>query len=181
MNKVLLIVDVQNAFLDAKWGNRNNPDAERNIKTILTEWRRREFEVIFIQHISEKPDSLFYVDNESCNIQDIIKPVNTERIFTKNVNSAFIGTSLENHLKNKDIKEVVITGLTTPHCVSTTARMSGNLGFKTYVISDATAAFGLTDQTGTYVDADTIHNISLATLHNEFANVLSTNDLLKRI
>lgn len=58
----------------------------------------------------------------------------------------FIGTHLEEYLKQHTIGNVVITGLTTPHCVSTTSRMSGNLGFNTYLISDSTAAFGLTDQ-----------------------------------
>ncbi|WP_183186860.1 cysteine hydrolase family protein [Anoxybacteroides rupiense] len=49
-------------------------------------------------------------------------------IIQKNGNSAFIGTKPEQYLKDHDINHVVITGLTTPHCVSTTARMSNNLG-----------------------------------------------------
>src|SRR5690625_5603085 len=89
-----------------------------------------------------------------------------------------IGTNLEELLKTKEISTVVITGLTTPHCVSTTTRMSGNLGFKTYLISDATAAFGLKDQNNKYYDAEIIHNISLATLHDEFATVLTTDQLI---
>ncbi len=101
-----------------------------------------------------------------------------EVIITKKVNSDFIGTNLEELLKANDITTVVITGLTTPHCVSTTTRMSGNLGFDTYLISDATAAFGMRDQNDTYYDAETIHNISLATLHDEFATILTTDQLI---
>ena len=84
-----------------------------------------------------------------------------EVIITKKVNSCFIGTNLEKLLKVNEISTVVITGLTTPHCVSTTTRMSGNLGFDTYLISDATASFGMKDQNDIYYDAATIHNISL--------------------
>ena len=97
---------------------------------------------------------------------------------TKKVNSGFIGTNLEENLKVNEISTVVITGITTPHCVSTTTRMSGNLGFNTYLISDATAAYGLKDQNDRYYDAETIHNISLATLHDEFATILTTEQLI---
>lgn len=97
------------------------------------------------------------------------------------MNSAFIGTNLEQYLKEHGIHNVVITGLTTPHCVSTTTRMSGNLGFHTYLISDATAAFGLKGPDGVYYDADQIHTISLATLHGEFATVLTKEELIEQI
>lgn len=179
MNMALLIIDVQNAFLDSKWGSRNNPDAERNMKALLAKWRKREYEVIFIQHISKNPLSLFYVDSESCKINDLVKPLEGEKVITKEVNSAFIETSLENYLNDLGIKKVVITGLTTPHCVSTTARMSGNLGFETYLLSDATAAFALTDHQGHYVDAQTVHDVSLATIHDEFANVITTKEFIE--
>jgi nicotinamidase-related amidase len=180
MNKALLILDVQKAFDDPKWGIRNNLDAEENIKTLLTKWRENKYEVFFIQHTSKKPHSIFHPKNKGFQIKDIIKPHEKETVLTKEVNSAFIGTSLQRYLNNLRIKEVVITGLTTPHCVSTTTRMSGNLGFETYLLSDATAAFGLTDSNGTYMDAQTVHDVSLATIHNEFATVLSTKDFIER-
>ena len=116
--------------------------------------------------------------NEGFAIKERVEPIEDEVSITKKVNSSFIGTNLEGLLKVNEISTVVITGLTTPHCVSTTTRMSGNLGFNTYLISDATAAFGLKDQNGRYYDAETIHNISLATLHDEFATILNTEQLV---
>ncbi|MBZ5520341.1 cysteine hydrolase family protein [Bacillus sp. KS1] len=176
--KALIIVDVQKAFGDKKWGERNNVKAEENISKILKLWREKGWTVIYIQHTSDKPGSLFYPKNEGVAIKEIVKPMDKEVIITKKVNSSFIGTNLEELLKANDITTVVITGLTTPHCVSTTTRMSGNLGFDTYLISDATAAFGMRDQNDTYYDAETIHNISLATLHDEFATILTTDQLI---
>ncbi|CAG9621280.1 hypothetical protein BACCIP111883_02052 [Sutcliffiella rhizosphaerae] len=158
IKKALILIDVQKAFLDSKWGDRNNPNAEKNIQALLTEWRERKYEVIFIRHLSEDPQSLFYKEKESSNILDLIKPLENEKIITKKVNSAFIGTSLESHLKDMGIKEVVITGFTTPHCVSTTTRMSGNLGFQTYLISDATVAYPLMNHNGEVIDAQTVHD-----------------------
>jgi nicotinamidase-related amidase len=180
-NNALIIIDVQKAFDDKKWGERNNLIAEENISKILTLWREKGWKIIHIQHISDNPSSVFHPKNEGFAIKELVEPIGEEVVLTKKVNSSFIGTNLEEILKLNDIKTVVITGLTTPHCVSTTTRMSGNLGFKTYLISDATAAFGLKDQNGNYYDAQTIHNTSLATLNDEFATILSTEQLINKI
>lgn len=176
--KALIIVDVQKAFNDKKWGERNNLNAEENISKILQLWREKGWLVIFIQHTSNNPNSVFYPKNEGFAIKEIVEPIDEEVIIRKKVNSSFVGTNLEEILKINEITTVVITGLTTPHCVSTTTRMSGNLGFDTYLISDVTAAFGMKDQNDTYYDAATIHNISLATLHDEFATILTTEQLI---
>lgn len=56
--------------------------------------------------------------------------------------------------------------------------MSGNPGFNTYLVSGATAVFGLKGPDSAYYDADQIHAISLATLHGEFATVLTTEELI---
>jgi nicotinamidase-related amidase len=177
--KALIIVDVQKAFDDKKWGERNNVQAEENIHNILQLWREKGWTVIYIQHMSDNPSSLFYPNNKGFSIKEIVEPIDGEVIITKKLNSSFIGTNLEGFLKGNKLTTVVITGLTTPHCVSTTTRMSGNLGFNTYLISDATAAFGMKDHNGKYYDAETIHNISLATLHDEFATILKTEELIR--
>lgn len=135
--KALIIVDVQKAFDDKKWGERNNLNAEENISKILQLWREKGWLVIHIQHTSDNPDSVFHPKNEGFAIKEIVEPIDKEVIINKKVNSSFIGTNLEEVLNENEVTTVVITGLTTPHCISTTTRMSGNLGFDTYLISDA--------------------------------------------
>ncbi|WP_026695266.1 cysteine hydrolase family protein [Peribacillus kribbensis] len=177
-NTALVVIDVQKGFDSKKWGTRNNPQAEEQISRLLSEWRRREYPVIHTQHLSVNPESPLYPGQDGAEIKDIAAPRAGEAVFQKNVNSAFIGTGLEEYLRENDIDTLIITGLITPHCVSTTARMSGNLGFSTFVVSDAAASFDITSHDGTHYTADQIHQTSLAALHEEFATILTTDEII---
>lgn len=97
------------------------------------------------------------------------------------MNSAFIETNLESYLREHKYETIVIIGLTTDYCVSTSVRMAGNLGFSTYVISDATATFGRISYDGNYHHAEDIHKLALVSLHEMFATVLTTEKLLNLI
>lgn len=175
---VLLIIDVQKAFDDSIWGERNNVQAETNIEKLLQHWRATNRPVFHVQHLSTKPTSLFHKDRISSAIKDDLKPLPDEPLIQKNVNSAFIGTDLEERLKNGEYQMLVIVGLTTDHCVSTTTRMAANLGFQPYLISDATATFGRMGNSGKYYSADEIHEINLVSLNQEFATVIDTATLM---
>lgn len=175
----LILIDVQSGFDHPKWGQRNNPQAEDNIAQILAAWRQRSCPIFHIQHLSQEPDSPLRPDGPGCQIKEIVKPIEREPVIQKQVNSAFIGTDLETRLRHQQCNRLVIVGLTTDHCVSTTVRMAGNLGFETYVISDATATFDRIGPDGHHYSAEDIHAISLASLHQEFATVIDTETLLR--
>jgi len=175
----LLLIDVQLGFYDSSWGNRNNPQAEENIKKLLLAFRDMKKPVFHVQHLSLNLNSPLAAYQTGVEFMDFAKPVLGERIFQKNVNSAFIGTQLEEKLHESGIDIIVIAGISTDHCVSTSTRMASNLGFDTYVIADATIAFGRKGYNGTNYSADIVHEISLASLHNEFSTVINTNDFLK--
>ena len=174
----LLIIDVQQGFEDSQWGTRNNPDAEQHIEQLLRYWRAHQLPVFHVQHASRSEESPPHPSRPGFAIKEPFRPREDEPLIQKKVNAAFIGTNLQEILQENDIETLVIVGLTTNHCVSTTARMAGNLGFESYLISDATAAFDRTSHTGTYYSARQIHDISLANIHGEFATVCDTSEIL---
>ncbi|MFZ0273321.1 MAG: cysteine hydrolase family protein [Acidobacteriaceae bacterium] len=180
-NAALIVIDVQKGFDDPQWGPRNNPDAEKIIATLLSTWRETARPVFHVQHLSDSDSSPLHPRNAGCEIKDNVRPLETERIFLKRVNSAFIGTQLENALRQLGIGTLVMVGLTTPHCVSTSVRMAGNLGFKVYLANDATAAFEITGPDGKRYSAEEVHSVSLATLHGEFATVVDSRALLDSV
>ena len=177
-NTALVIIDVQKGFDEPVWGERNNPQAEDNIARLLEAWREHGRPVFHIQHMSLSPTSPLNPNHPGNAIKDVLQPRTGESLIQKNVNSAFIGTDLEQQLHKIGCDSLVIVGLTTPHCVSTTTRMAGNLGFETYLVSDAAAAFELTGHDGHKYSAQKIHDVTLATLSGEFATIVETNELV---
>jgi len=177
----LLIIDVQEGFEDPQWGTRNNRDAEQRIQELLRYWRAHQLPVFHVQHASQNEESPLHPSKPGFKIKESLRPPKDEPVIQKKVNSAFIGTDLQNQLQQNKIETLVIVGLTTNHCVSTTTRMAGNLGFERYLISDATAAFDRTSHNGTYYSARQIHDISLANIHGEFGTVCDTSEILHKL
>lgn len=175
----LLLIDVQQGFDEPRWGVRNNPDAEHRIAELLEAWRAAARPVIHVQHLSVEPDSPLREAAPGHAFKEVARPLPHETVFRKHVNSAFIGTGLEAHLRAHGITALVVAGLTTDHCVSTTTRMAGNLGFDVTVVEDATATFGRRGPDGTDYDAELMHRVALASLHGEFAQVRTTREVLQ--
>jgi nicotinamidase-related amidase len=175
----LIIIDVQKGNDDPANGRRNNPDAEVNLSRLLATWRQTHRPIIHVQHLSRVPHSPYRPGQPGVEIKDIVRPQGDEPVLQKHVNNAFVGTDLEERLRTGSIDTVVITGLTTDHCVSTTTRMAGDLGFRTYIVSDATATFDRVGPDGVVYRAEDVHGLSLASLHEEFATVVDTDSLLQ--
>ena len=179
----LILVDVQKAFLEEDYwgGNRNNKDAEVICGKLLNKWRALNLPIFHIRHSSTNPKSKLHKSHPGFDFNEQVIPLEKESIITKNVNSAFIGTDLKEQLDNAGITTVVIAGITTNHCVSTTTRMAGNYGYKTYLISDGTATFDRIGINGEKYDAEIIHLTTLANLNEEFATVWSSERLFSEI
>ncbi len=176
---VLVVIDVQKGFNQPIWGKRNNPHAEKQMLTLIEEWRKQDYPIIHVQHASKNPDSPLHPANPGFQFQEGFGPNEDEYFIRKSVNSCFIGTELDSYLKANGYETLVIVGLTTNHCVSTTVRMAGNLGYRVYVVHDATACFERESYDGvTRYDAETVHQLALASLHGEFGEVVSTEQVL---
>jgi len=175
---VLLIVDVQQGFDDPSWGRRNNPEMEARIGDLLTAWRATERPTIHAKHCSTDPSSTLRPGQSGNEFKPRTRPEKRERVLEKRVNSCFIGTTLEADLRTAGCTTLVIVGLTTNHCVSTTARMAGNLGFATWVVADATATFDRVGPDGITYPAEQRHAIALADLHEEFATITHTGAVI---
>lgn len=213
----LILIDNQWGFTNpstvSHWGTtRSNPQYEANIEALLSSFRTARssasilMEVIHVFHSSTSPGSPFHPSNPEQGILPLEfatpAPDGSEPVFWKTVNSGFIGTGLEGHLRQKGFRQLIIAGLTTDHCVSTTTRMAANLGVvdryptgpvrlrsdgthenqldvekgRIILVDDATATFGKAG-----IDSETIHRVSVASLDGEFADALSTADVVKAL
>jgi nicotinamidase-related amidase len=179
----LLLIDLQKGFDNIEYwgGQRNNLCAEVNAGRILALSRESGLSVFHIQHCSTIPTSPLHPSNAGNAFKHSTEPINRETIIKKNVNSAFIGTTLKTRLEKAGLKRLIIVGLTTDHCVSTTARMAGNLGYETFLVEDATATFNKKGANGQDFSADLIHQTAIASLKDEFATIITTDVLLKDI
>jgi nicotinamidase-related amidase len=179
----LILVDIQKGFEDiAYWGGeRNNPDAELRAAELLQLWRLNGLPVFHVQHCSTNPVSPLRETHPGNQFNDLVLPAEGEPVIKKTVNSAFIGTDLQARLGDAGITTLVIIGLTTDHCISTTTRMAGNLGYRTFLVADATATFNKTGVDGQNYPAELIHQTALASLNKEFATVVTTDFIKQNI
>jgi hypothetical protein len=147
--------------------------------------------IFHVRHISVHPTSPLYTGTPGTAFMPQVIPNADEIQLEKCVNSSFIGTTLEQQLRALRVTQVVIAGLTTPHCISTTSRMASNLGFKTTLVHDACAAFTTCVQhdwnpaansvphpPNTSATASAIHNSAIDHLHGEFVTARSTAEVL---
>ena len=176
----LIVVDVQRAFdeWEAAGKRRNNPQALARIAELLAAFRNSNAPVFHIRHQSMRPNSSFAPGATGCPVKDEAREIEGEPVIVKRVNSAFIGTDLEARLRAAGIKTLVICGATTNHCVETTTRMAGNLGFDACLVRDATWTFDRVGPDGDAHSAEDIHAMTLANLNGEFARIVSAAETI---
>lgn len=183
MKTALLVIDVQMALAhdDANGAARSCREAENNIATLLTTFRERGDTVVHIHHHGLDPDDPFHRDAPGSAAQPIAAPIEGETIVVKNGSSGFVGTSLETEMREAGIDRLILCGATANHCVESTTRSAGNLGFEALYVADAVWAYGVTGPDGAEHTPEQVHSVTLSNLEGEFATVLPTTQILERL
>lgn len=176
----LILIDVQKAFVEMEdtGRRRNNPQAVANMARLLEAFRNRGLAVFHVRHASKEPGSLLRPERSGYEAIGEAAERADEPVLVKHVNSAFIGTDLEQRLRDGGYETVVIAGITTNHCVETTTRMAGNLGFDARLVEDACYTFDRVGHSGEVESAEAIHAMTLSNLDGEFARIETTETVL---
>ena len=178
LDAALIVIDLQKAIDHPTWGERNNPEAEKNVAALLEAWRATHRPVYHVRHDSTEPASTYRPGQPGNDFKPEAQPAAGEIVIVKRTNSAFIGTDLESRLRQAKQTVLVVTGVITNNSVEATVRMAGNLGFDTFLVEDATFTFGRKDWQGTWRSANEVHAMSLANLEGEYCAVVRTSQVL---
>ena len=162
----LLVIDIQNTYLQAKddtqENNRWQPFVQRmneivipNTARLVEHCRNNNIEVIFARIACLKPDGrdrslsqkkpgfnylLMPKDRHDSQIVPQLEPGEDEITVVKTTDSALTGTNLRLILHNMGIANVVVAGIFTDQCISSTVRSLADESFNVVVVDDCCAA-----------------------------------------
>lgn len=172
---VLIAIDSQKAFDLPSRPRRWNADFDRNGLALLSAWRERGLPIIHVRHDAVDRGSVFHPDHPGNGFRSGFEPQPGEALIAKTVNSAFIGTDLDLRLRRLRADAIVLFGMRTDMCVSSTARSGSNLGWRVIVVADACDCCDLPDPfEDLLLRAEDVHRVHLATLAAEFAELTTT-------
>ena len=134
-SSALLIVDVQIGLV-ALMSAEVQRSVLPKIKTLLTEARASGIPVVYIQHDGAKGHPL-ETHTKGWEIHPSLKPADGEPVIRKQESDSFFETTLQQELKKRGIKQLVIAGGMTEYCVDTTCRRATSLGYDVTLASDA--------------------------------------------
>ena len=128
----LIVIDMQEAIDDPRWGPRNNPGAEANIAALIAAWRAERAAARPCPPRFGRARLTLCAGETGHRFKPCAAPLEGEPVVGKNANSAFVGTGLEGLLDELGATTLVICGVLTPNSVEATARHAGNLGYQVF-------------------------------------------------
>ncbi|MFJ4111869.1 isochorismatase family protein [Pseudomonas sp. NPDC089758] len=177
----LVILDVQDAIDRPNWDGKNNPGYLAVIQRLLGLWRSNGWPVLHVKHDERTPTSSYYVHGPWNGIKNEVAPVEGETVIIKQENCAFIGTELDAILTRMRVERLVLTGVVIHNSIDATVRAGKALGYSIVLPSDATTAVPVLGPHGKSWDATTVHELTLAILGDEYADVMSSDEVIAQL
>jgi len=169
-NTVLLVVDVQTSMIE------KHPYREEilltNINTVISLCRENNIEVIYVRHDGGIGDELER-GTEGWQIYKAIAPLDGDRIFDKNFNSAFRNTGLKEYLDSRNIKKIILTGLQTEYCIDTTCKVAFEYGYEVVIPEETTSTYD-----NSYLSGEALSEYYVRKIWDgRFAGIVSVEEL----
>ncbi len=174
----LMVIDFQNEYFSGRMPIPNGSAALSNAKRLI-EWAdEHSIPVYHVQHVTPPGAPIFAEGSSTVEFHPDIAPAPHHKTVRKTSVSVFPTTNIDEQLKNAKIETLVITGLMTHACVSGAARDAVPLGYEVVIASDACATRDIAGPDGKTIPHETLHNASLVTLSDTFAEILDTDAVL---
>ncbi len=182
MKTALILIDIQNDYFpNGKMELEGSVEASLRAKEVLTFFRNKELPIVHIQHIAVGRGATFFLpDTEGVKIHSNVQPLPNEIVIQKHYPNSFRETPLLEHLKEKQIRRLVICGMMTHMCVDAATRAAFDYGFRCIVLHDACATKVLTFR-GKIIPAEHVHEAFLAALDAACAQVMSVEEFLAKM
>ena len=180
MKTALLIVDVQNDYFpQGKNVLVGSLEASIRINRLIDEFRKKNLEIIYIQHIAQSQTATFFLPGtDGVEIHRNVYPKEEDKLFVKHFPNSFRETGLDEYCKSIEIDTLVIVGMMTHMCIDTTVRAGFDLGYKIIVLSDCCATKDL-EIGGVIIKAADVQPAYMAALNGTFAEVRTLGEYLK--
>ncbi|WP_194726205.1 cysteine hydrolase family protein [Noviherbaspirillum malthae] len=175
----LIVIDFQQEYFEG--GKLPIPDGRSALdkaRELVAFADRSGIRVFHVQHVGASGGPLFAADGASSAFhQDILPQPHHEQV-RKTTASSFASTDLHARLQGQGIKTLIICGLMTHMCVSTTARDARPLGYQVIVAADASATRDIDAWDGGVVGHAELHRAALTEISDSFGEILRTADIL---
>jgi nicotinamidase-related amidase len=176
--RAFLVIDIQRDYFPGGAYPLIEPDAAAGAaRRVLHRFRAGGEPVLHLKHVWDAPDAPFMrPGTDGVEIHDAVAPADGEPVIEKAEPNGFIGTPLEDHLREAGIDELVVAGMMSSMCVDATVRAAADKGFSVTVVHDACAAPDL-EFGGAVIPGASVHGAFMAALGDGYATLASSDEL----
>jgi len=169
----LLLIDPQLEYMTGVVPLKGIDAAVEEAARLLDLARAQRVPVFHIVHHGRPGAAAFNPQGPHVAIIPALAPQGDEAVIIKSLPNAFAGTDLHRLIQETGRKELIIAGFATHMCISATTRAALDLGYRSTVVSNATATRDLPHPSGRGVTpAEVVHEGTLAALADRFAVIV---------